>query len=553
MREISLNGVYDFHFLEGMQLEDKSVTPDFQASDHLCVPISFDMTPDYYCKRGTALFRREFSLSEAVLNAAIAIDGMGLRLQVWLDGKDIGKSQLAYSQLSFDTGPLEKGSHTLVLAVDNVFDDKKVKLFYPYYDFYAFGGLYHGVSIVLQKHRKELSALRVRTLNYKTGQIDLEAVFWNEAAADGNFVAKVAFDKQAPRQVAFTNFHAQLAVPACQCWSPANPHLHRVCMEYDGSSIEAEFGVRQVSARNRQIFLNGEPIYLKGFNRHESDPLNGAATTEAAMLADLQHLRSLHCNFVRGCHYQQSPRFLQLCDRLGILVWEEALGWGNNPSQMSDPEYIDLQVEMAQQMLRSSINHPCVIISSFQNENHSNTQEGKEMNELLVDTLRKENSGHLITFACCHVQDDISNYKTDIIAYNIYPGWCGNTRVGILQDIPIWQAETIQYFRQTYGEERPILVGEMGICGIYGCHDEARAQWSEEFQAMYLDEVLKTVLNCDQLCGIAIWQLNDSKSYLLDGAPLRVKPLGMNLAGVYDQYRRPKLAAQTVKKWFAKK
>ena len=88
---------------------------------------------------------------------------------------------------------------------------------------------------------------------------------------------------------------------------------------------------------------------------------------------------------------------------------------------------------------------------------------------------------------------------------------------------------------------------------LYGSHDRAAAQWSEEFQAEYLAEVIRQVFASPDLCGLAIWQFNDAKSYLRKGSNIRCKPLAQNLAGVFDQYRRPKLAAETVKKLFAEK
>ena len=97
------------------------------------------------------------------------------------------------------------------------------------------------------------------------------------------------------------------------------------------------------------------------------------------------------------------------------------------------------------------------------------------------------------------------------------------------------------------------MVSEMGCCGLYGCHDRAAAQWTEEFQAEYLAEVIRQVFASPELCGLAIWQFNDAKSYLRKGSDIRCKPLAQNLAGVFDQYRRPKLAAETVKKLFAEK
>ncbi|MPN63118.1 hypothetical protein SDC9_210872 [bioreactor metagenome] len=90
----------------------------------------------------------------------------------------------------------------------------------------------------------------------------------------------------------------------------------------------------------------------------------------------------------------------------------------------------------------------------------------------------------------------------------------------------------------------------MGTCALYGERDRAACQWSEEFQAEYLEEVIRRVFASEELCGLAIWQMNDAKSYLRRGANIRCKPLALNLAGVFDAARRPKLAAETVRNGF---
>ena len=108
----------------------------------------------------------------------------------------------------------------------------------------------------------------------------------------------------------------------------------------------------------------------------------------------------------------------------------------------------------------------------------------------------------------------------------------------------------IQYCRSKVPAEKPILISEIGICAIYGAHDPAATQWSEEFQADYLSRVIREVFASGEICGLSLWQLNNAHTYHRQGGCLRVKPLGENSAGVYDLYRRPKLAAQAVSEHF---
>ena len=156
---------------------------------------------------------------------------------------------------------------------------------------------------------------------------------------------------------------------------------------------------------------------------------------------------------------------------MGVLIWEESLGWGNTPRQMSDGEYFRLQVEQTREMVRASFNHPSVIIFAFQNENHSQTKPGKTLTDALIEAIRSQASGRLVTPACNHNGDDISNANTDLVSFNAYPGWIGS----------------------------------------------------------------------------------DARTYHRGGSNIRVKLLAENLAGLYDGYRRAKMATQVVREGFSRK
>ena len=157
------------------------------------------------------------------------------------------------------------------------------------------------------------------------------------------------------------------------------------------------FGIRTVEARDRRIWLNGEPIFLKGVNRHEQNGEFGATTSEAQMVRDLQLVESLNANFVRGAHYQQSQRFLDLCDEMGVLVWEESLGWGNGLQytrqydkidELSDEGFRAAQIHETRERVRASFNHPSVILFGFLNECASGRLECKSLVDALIDAIK---------------------------------------------------------------------------------------------------------------------------------------------------------------------
>ncbi len=544
---LDLNGSWQFRFEEGRSIAQAG-NPAFVPTGTIAVPGCYDMLPAWLCRRGTGLYRRTFTLDRAVPNAWLVIDGMGLVGNFKIDGRDLGIHPYPYAKLELETGPLAAGTHTLYAALDNRFDWETLKLARPYYDFYLFGGFYHGVSLAFDNRR-----FLVRTRDYAKGVVEIEAVNF----AQGDFDATLVFDGRNEVSASFKGGRATVSVPDFRLWSPESPSLHTVALK-DG--LSARFGIRTVEARDRRLWLNGKPLYLKGANRHESHPTFGAATPEALMVQDIQNLKSLGGNFFRGCHYQQAQRFLDLCDENGILVWEESLGWGNGSHggkmsayELTNEVFCAQQVHETKEMVRASFNHPSVIIFAFMNEFASGSKPGKALADRLISTIKAEDSGRLVTYACCHNDQDIANENTDLVSFNTYPGWIGSDAGSpehLKQLVEENVARVVARFRKLY-PQKPIIVSEMGTCGVYGHHDPAGAQWTEEFQAEYVGDVLDAVFAHPEIAGMTIWQFTDARSYHRGGATIRSKPFAENLAGLYDGYRREKAVVPVVRTKFA--
>ena len=548
MQTLDLNGIWEFSFHPGAAMEEWNGGEE-GLSGMMSVPGCFDALPENFCRRGYAVYSRTFFLEKAWRNGRLRIDGMGLRGAFRLDGRPLGETALPYTAFELETGRLAAGEHRLTAVIDNNFDAEKMKLFLPYYDFYAFGGFYHGVSLRLSDAENPLDRVQVRTMDFRRRQLEFTFLFAGETPDE--CAVRLAIDGEAAREYAVRGGVLTVERPDLALWSPESPVVHTLRAECGTDVVTESFGIREIRAEGKRILLNGEPLYLKGFNRHESHPATGAATTRQEMLEDLQHLKQLHANFIRGCHYPQSQEFLDLCDRMGFLVWEESLGWGNNEAQMRDAEFIRLQEEQTRRMVRNSFNHPSVIFFGFLNENESDTDAGEELCRRLAEVIRAERSGRLVTFACNRIFEDRAAKHMDVVAYNTYPGWIDDLyREDPMVTVAPNQVRILERFRGECKPEKPILVSEMGCCGIYGSHDAAGAQWSEEFQAEYLATVIDTVASSPEIVGICLWQLNDARSYHRSGANIRVKPLAMNLAGVYDQYRRAKLSARVVAEKF---
>lgn len=520
----SLVGCWSFRFEEEKTLEECFST-NFESTDMMIVPGCWDIMPKWYLKRGTGLYRRVFTLDHSFENAMLVIDGMGVRLRVAIDGRDLGTYAYPYAKLEIPVGKLDVGDHVIIAATDNIVEWPRVKLARPFYDFHFYGGFYHGIRLEAKQPK-----IFVRTLDYRAGTVEIET--------EG--VGKKI-----------------VTVPDFKLWSPDSPNL--TTLDVDGRKVR--FGIRQVEAKNGKILLNGKEIFLKGFNRHESSALEGAATSRATMLRDLQNLKALGGNFIRGAHYQQSEEFLDLCDEMGVLVWEESLGWGNGqsytisrfpPDDVSDAEFCDMQLRQTREMVRASFNHPSVIIHGFLNEPNGTRPETKALVDKLISTVKAENSGRLVTFACNITDGDICNENTDLISINSYPGTIPmepGPVAKLKEQVDCDFTRKIARFRERY-PDKPIIVSESGVGAMYGEHDPAATIKTEEFQTEYLTDIMETLWANQDVCGFAIWQMNDGRTRERYCHPSSSAEFGGSVAGVFDRFRRPKSSANAVKRFF---
>lgn len=551
-REVqTLDGFWDFTFLgEQVDLDSLDVS-SFAYDDLMSVPGVFDNTPKYAGKRGTAAYRTRFRTTEDGERLLLKLGGIGLWCKCFLDGESFGVCDMPYSGVEFETCAAHAGFHELVLVIDNRFDFARVPLFSQYYDFYAYGGIYREVEI----HRLgdwNFDRVSVRTQNLKTGRVELKISLQGDFPSE--LSCTIGFDDDPAGSpcvlsvkdgVAFV----ELQVPDFQLWSPDSPHLHTVTVRGTEDVITERFGIRTVGIADRKITINGVPVKLLGFCRHESHLEFGPVQPDMLMIEDLQNLKELGCNFIRGSHYPQSQRFLDLCDQLGILYWEESLGWGNRLPQYQDPAFVDAQVRQTAGMIHNSINHACIILWGFLNEGESWTQEAAPVYRTLFDVVRTADPTRLATYASMGGNKDIMFGMADVICLNAYPGWYAQDREKThpVDEIVPFFSSFIQSIDEKY-PEKPFLISEVGAGAIYGWRDRYRAHWSEEYQCDYLETICRFVKDTPRVAGLSIWHFADARTYTSSYALGR--PRTINDKGILDSYRRPKLAFDVVRRIF---
>ena len=225
-----------------------------------------------------------------------------------------------------------------------------------------------------------------------------------------------------------------LRVPNARVWSPKSPNLHTLTVKLLGASggmkpvdgITVRFGLRTVGVSNdgSRITINGEHVKLLGFNRHDLYPEMGPTLSVDVYRQDLALLKEMGSNFIRGCHYPQDQRFLDLCDEAGMLVWHEALAWGNSVETLTDPHFMAAEVGTANAMVDSSMNNPSVILWGFFNEGRSDDPNATASYATMSRTFKDRDPSRLVTWASNRQTRDKGFEYADVISFNGYPGWC---------------------------------------------------------------------------------------------------------------------------------
>jgi len=547
-----LNGAWGFTWL-GPDTDIEQIDPAAPPHDGLmAVPGVFDTCPDYFGKRGVGVYRRKLSCPAAPGDSLrLKLGGLGLYARIWWDNHEIGRCDLPYSSVAYDFPAGSGTEHVLAIAVDNRFDPVRSPLFSPNFDFYAYGGIYRGVELQLLPACR-LERVQVTTLDLATGKVRLRVRLGGDIPAELAFTARFDQGEAMPFRLPTnaSELALELDVPDFKVWSPSSPSLHTVTVAIDGDSVVERFGLRRVETRGQEVLVNGEPTRLLGVNRHESHPEFGPVQNTHLMLDDLRLLKDLGCNFVRCVHYPQDQAFLDLCDELGMLVWQESMGWNNTEADVLAPRFHASQIEQTRLMVRNSVNHPSVILWGFMNECCSDTEGGRKLYQAHAQAIKAENPAFLVTYASNKHEKDLCFEFADVMAMTMYPGWFSDitdwtTRTSAWIDAYIKRMAAFVELPEHHG--KPFVVAEIGACALYGCHDRANAQWSEEFQADYMAEACRCILGNPRYAGLALWQFFDTRSYVNVGSDVRGKPRGFNCAGLLDEYRRPKLAYDAVR------
>lgn len=535
-----LDGMWDF------------TAEGYEKSYRMPVPGCWEQHPDFLSYRGKASYTKKVTINRS---GALRLEfkGVSHTADVYFDGEKVAHHYNAFTPFSAIIPHAEKGRHEIRVEVDNTFGEHSA-LHIPN-DYYTYGGITRPVLLenLHNVYIKQIHFTPFRQGDSWKARIDVLVCNITDACVTFDLAGRmdafelpqkrISLEKNSERTIIY-----EQDFPGVAPWSHEHPNLYLLTMilSADGlvfDDLIERVGFRTVELNANHILLNGERVFLKGFNRHEDYATVGCAIPLQLMVQDMDLMQDMGVNALRTCHYPNDERFLDLCDERGILVWEENHARGLVLENMQNPNFERQCQDCIREMIENHYNHPGIIIWGILNECASETEEGRRMYAKQYAQIKSLDTSRPTTSATCRHLKDICLDLPDIVSFNMYSGW--------YQDVDIAQRneQEISWIKDAGGEGKPIIVSELGAAAIYGCRDRSRCKWSEERQADIIRDNLKVYMNDQNITGVFIWQFADCR-VTEEGGWFATRARCHNNKGVVDEYRRPKLAYDVIKEIF---
>ena len=519
--------------------------PDAKAWTRVHLPHTYNQDAyfgrDYY--RGKALYRRALPIDSVDPSKRyyIRFDAASKRADVSLNGNKLGSHPGGYTAFTYDiTGFLNPGQYNLLeVTVDN--DSPDIAPISA--DFTFWGGIYRDVWLIdrelqhfsMTDHGVD-GAVYVSTplVNEKEAVVEVRPVVTNDAdkaanltvtstvtAPDGKVVATMKKDvKLAPKQSMQLDLKSDKILNP-HLWSPDSPTLYNVKTVITDKKTKRELdrhetrtGFRWWNFDGEKGFsLNGRPMKLRGFNRHQDQAPYGVAVTDEVARRDIRLMKDLGANFIRISHYPQDDAIVRACDELGLLVWEEI------PIVnivYDTPGFADNCELNLTEMIRQHYNHPSVIAWGYMNEillvtpgpDRKEWPEFRDRTVALAQRLEKKLKeedparSSVMAFNMTNLYNEIGLDLEDVAGWNLYHGWY----VGELKGFN----EFCEDQHRRY-PDHPVIISEWGAGSDRRIHsDHSRPfDFSIEYQQKYVEHYLPFIEQTDYISGSAYWNFID--------------------------------------------
>lgn len=582
---LDLSGIWDFQIDPDDEGLDGGWSDGLPNPRPLAVPASWnEQYPDLRDHLGAAWYELRFQVPESWDDQRVVLrfGSVIYRADVWINGTKLGHHEGGHLPFEFEVdGHLRPDvENRLVVRVENELSPTRVPPgnvagamsailgSYPNtnYDFFPYAGIQRPV-ILYTTPRHYISDLHFQTV--QIGEPARVSVSVDVAGAGGRLVFRLLSESETSPLEASAEMNngdvaVELDVPNARLWSPSAPNLYRLQVDLTDQErvidrVEIEVGIRTVAVEGDQILLNGEPIYLTGFGRHEDFPISGRGLNLPVLVRDYALLDWIGANSYRTAHYPYSEEEMSMADRQGLLIIDEipAVGLFFEDSDENVETRLQICRRQISDLIARDKNHPSVIMWSVANEPMPpNMMERMrspnpppappktiDFFQNLIDLAHELDPSRPATLVGVMGGPTEWLALSDVVCINRYYGWY--TQGGRIEEGMGLLEQELDQLHAKMG--KPIIIAEFGADTVAGVHRVPAEMWSEEYQV----EVLKAHLDVtDQrpfVVGMHIWNFADFKT----GQGI-LRTAGLNHKGVFTRDRQPKMAAHFLRRRWRK-
>lgn len=541
-----------------------------------CFNATDGVEPDVNYYQGPGWYKALLNIDNPYKNGRtiLQFEGAGQKTEVYIFTTKVGEHIGGYDEWSVDitdaaadflkTEDAERfgGKIPLIVRCDNSRDTELIPS--DLSDFNLYGGIYRYLNLVY------LPSLSIKDLQTdasvdaegKTAKLSISTVFKNFSDLQTARIHIKVFDPQGKqikdesKEVSVTSPQEllSLTISKPELWSPYAPALYSCQVSLSSSAGEItykeKFGFRHFEFKEKgPFFLNGKRMLLRGSHRHEDHAGAGAAMTEQQMIDEMRLMKEMGVNFIRLGHYQQSRIILDLCDSLGILVWEE-IPWCRGG--LGGERYKDQARRMLTNMIGQHRNHPSIILWGMGNENDwpndfptFDKEQIRAFMKELHDLSHKLDDTRLTSIRRCDFCNDI----VDVYSPSVWAGWYR----GIYTDYAAMsrmEMEKVNRFIHVEwgGDSHTGRHAEYDYASLDKATNKAEAfaafaqatkdkkDWSETYITDIIDWHLKEQENMTWLSGTAYWPFKDFSTPVRPDNPIPY----VNQKGVVGRDMQPK-------------
>lgn len=338
-------------------------------------------------------YRHKFTLPESWKGrkTSIVFGGVDSAFYLWINGKKVGYSQDSRTPAEFDiTSYLHEGENVLAAEVYQHSDGSYLED----QDMFRLSGIFRDVYLY-STCTVDLSDFWIKAGladDYQTGILSFTAKIVNHGVTETSAVAKLTLTDSNGSKISVPPVSVKILagqsteatvaidrIPDVKQWSAEVPNLYTYqidLIDADGKSIAhyaGKTGFRRSEIKNGQLLVNGQPILIKGVNRHDHNPVTGHYCSREDIRQDLLQMKRANINAIRTSHYPNDPALVEMCDELGFYVVAEAnieshgMGYGKE-SLAKDPTWFDAHLDRIKNLIERDKNYPSIIIWSMGNE-----------------------------------------------------------------------------------------------------------------------------------------------------------------------------------------